>query len=140
MKETKYMKYASLEAEKSLFYNKHGTVIVSHGKIVARGHNNIRSMRYHRESSSCHSEIDALSKLSNRFRKLPISIYNARINKHGILKESAPCKHCAQYMNTFFNVRYINFINKDGNIVKENMRSFTTNHVTHGNRSSRFLK
>mgnify|MGYP003349019867 CR=1 FL=1 len=140
MKETKYMKYASLEAEKSLFYNKHGTVIVSHGKIVARGHNNIRSMRYHRESSSCHSEMDALSKLSDRFRKLPISVYNARINKHGHLKESAPCKHCMEYMSSFFNVRYISFINKDGDIVKENMRNFTTNHVTHGNRLSRSLK
>jgi cytidine deaminase len=134
-KDYKFIEHAALEAKKSLFYNKHGTVFVSNGKIISKGYNSIRFVRKFPSRASCHAEVDAIVKWrSKRSRKKQtIDIYNARINKNGVWKESAPCKQCVSYLRETCKLRYIVYTNKEGTISKQHIRDFHTEHITHGN-------
>ena len=134
-KDYRFIENAALEANKSLFYNKHGTVLVSNGKIISKGHNSVRFVRNVPSSASCHAEVDAMNKwiAKHSRKKQTIDIYNARINKHGVWKESAPCKQCLSYLRETCKLRYIFYTNRDGSISKQHDRYYHTEHITHGN-------
>lgn len=61
-----YLSVAAEEAKKSTLLSQHGCVAVVNGKIMAKGHNSIRTQSidgFMSNSCSCHAEMDALRNL-----------------------------------------------------------------------------
>jgi tRNA(Arg) A34 adenosine deaminase TadA len=87
---------AIIEAKKSNMSQKHGCVIVSKNKIIARGFNT-SYMDY-----SVHAEQDAVNKLKGKISKADIKnckLYVIRIGKVSMdfpLKYSKPCPRCTR--------------------------------------------
>ena len=81
-----YLSAAAEEAKKSTLLSQHGCVAVVNGKIMARGHNSLRTQSidgFMSNSCSCHAEMDTLRKLyhsccSNTYGKYGKQIKVAR--------------------------------------------------------------
>ena len=61
-----YLSYAAEESKKSNLLSQHGCVAVVNGKILARGHNTLRTVSsdgFICNTCSCHAEIATLRKL-----------------------------------------------------------------------------
>lgn len=81
-----YLSYAAQEASKSKLLSQHGCVAVVNGRIMARGHNSLRTQSndgFISNTCSCHAEMDTLRKLyhtccSNTYGKYGKQIKVAR--------------------------------------------------------------
>jgi deoxycytidylate deaminase len=93
-----FVESAISEAKKSNMIQKHGCVIVSKNKIIARGYNTCVESSYR---ISVHAEQDALNKLKGKFSNTTIKnckLYIVRIGQTSMgypLKYSKPCPRCA---------------------------------------------
>ena len=70
-----------------------------------------------------HAEIDALMKIENlircgKIKSKNVDLYVIRIDKHGQLKNSAPCKHCTIELkrSKLLNIKNIYFSNNNDEI------------------------
>lgn len=89
MRHDRFLELAYQMALKAEGVHRHGTVIVSGGRILGKGSNNY--------TRGIHSEENALAKnwLSN-FKGA--TVYNVRIRKEQKYGLSAPCKHCRELL------------------------------------------
>lgn len=80
---------------------KHGAVVVKSGRVLSIGINkqrNAEMQNYAKQYETCftvHAEVDALSRIPDANG---VTIYIARVNKHGEERYSAPCENCAKYL------------------------------------------
>lgn len=90
--------------------------------------------------------MDAIRRLPPLFlrgRKKEITLLVVRIDRHGNLKNSAPCFKCLQHMNrvnlkTSYNIKDICYSDVDGNIVIKKFEELATAPIKHV--STRFRK
>ena len=97
-----YLQLAVRAAQASPCNQKHGAVVVRGGSVLAIGFNKWRSSLVgislsedERKNMSIHAEMDALSRVKN---KKGVTIYVARVNKHGNPMFSRPCNNCHNSM------------------------------------------
>jgi hypothetical protein len=91
---------------------------------VALGENSIREAR-RGCGYSLHAEMDAIRKLPPlrmRGRKKEITLLVIRIDRHGNLKNSAPCFKCLEYIKrvnctTSYSIKEVCYSDENGNIV-----------------------
>ena len=140
VKDQRFASIALEEASKSTLLMQHGCIAVLSGKIIAKGHNNIRShskdgLLHYRQCCSSHAEISVLHKLSATELSPKIVqrlvLYIVRRSRSGELAESAPCFHCTLRMKKL-NIKAIVFSNSEGELEKRRMNEFTTNKITYG--------
>jgi len=82
------------EASKSNMNHKHGSVIVSRNKIVAKGHNFVRINLA--EKYSTHAEENAINNLYKNHRYTSLHLFVIRVMSNGRIANSKPCKNCCQ--------------------------------------------
>jgi tRNA(Arg) A34 adenosine deaminase TadA len=94
MKHDSFIEQAMLLAEKSVQNHRHGAVIVSRNKIIARGYNSRHSFNI---KTSQHAEIAAINDLKkNRDHPQNCQMYVVRLGGNDGTKNSKPCIHCQQ--------------------------------------------
>lgn len=86
---------ASLAAEKSNGYYRHGAVVVYRNKIISAA-SNVYLSKYTIEKphNSIHAEINALIHVKNKHILKHCLLYVVRINNKGEIKQSKPCQNC----------------------------------------------
>ena len=140
VKDQRFASIALEEAAKSTLLMQHGCIAVLSGKIIAKGHNNIRShskngLLHYRQCCSSHAEISVLHKLSATELSPKIVqklvLYIVRRSRSGELADSAPCFHCTLRMKKL-NIKAIVFSNSEGELEKRRMHEFNTNKITYG--------
>jgi len=140
VKDQRFASIALEEAAKSTLLMQHGCIAVLSGKIIAKGHNNIRShskngLLHYRQCCSSHAEISVLHKLSATELSPKIVqklvLYIVRRSRSGELADSAPCFHCTLRMKKL-NIKAIVFSNSEGELEKRRMNEFNTNKITYG--------
>jgi len=96
---------AAKNAQKSTMGQKHGTVIVLDGEIIAEGHNRETTHMFH--AFSVHAEVDALNKLNKtKFRHVfaKMEMFVVRIGPMSYnyaLKYSKPCEDCQNAISRY---------------------------------------
>lgn len=87
-------------AESSELEFKHGAVVVRGGSVLAVGVNKWKNRNLpptpvteYNPNLTVHAEMDALSRIAN---PKGVTIYVARVNKHGEERLSHPCENCEQ--------------------------------------------
>jgi deoxycytidylate deaminase len=97
-----FLALAMRAAEASSCNQRHGAVVVRSGSVLAIGFNKWRAERpgvaledKELQSMSTHAEMDALSRVKN---KRGVTVYVARVNKHGSEMFSRPCDDCYRNM------------------------------------------
>ena len=140
IKDQRFASIAMDEASKSTLLMQHGCIAVLNGKILAKGHNNIRShskdgLLHFRKCCSAHAEIHVLHKLCihELSRKVvqKLVLYIVRRSRSGEMVESAPCFHCTLRMKKL-NIKAIVFSNSDGELEKRRISEYDTDKLTYG--------
>lgn len=140
VKDQRFASIALDEASKSTLLMQHGCIAVLNGKILAKGHNNIRShskdgLLHFRKCCSAHAEIHVLHKLCIHELSTKIVqklvLYIVRRSRSGEMVESAPCFHCTLRMKKL-NIKAIVFSNSDGELEKRRMSEYDTDKLTYG--------
>lgn len=79
--------------------------------------------RYKRMDITTHAEMHAVSKLSRKMvlfhkKHMTVDLYVIKVGANGILKQSAPCRHCIIELTklTKITIRNIHFSNQRGEI------------------------
>lgn len=131
----RYMSLAADEAYKSSVLYKHGCIAVVSGKIMARGYNHYRSYSRDgliKQACTCHAEIDVLRKCKRRKITGKMTFYLARISEsNGGYSNSFPCNQCLEEMKKF-DVKYLVYSFKNGEIIKESVDDIETDFKTSG--------
>lgn len=100
--------YYLMKARKESFKATHprvriGVVIVKNGKVISRGHNQMRRINlkeFSKWSNSLHAEVHALYKLTiEQTRKATMYIY--RETKNGNLAMCKPCDYCSKAIQEY---------------------------------------
>jgi len=96
------IKAAIKEAEKSNFKHRHGCIIFKGSKIVSAGFNEIRycqrlERKYRKWVNSLHAEQKAIIFSESSLKRCSLLVI--RINNHGVLMNSKPCKLCSGLIN-----------------------------------------
>jgi len=133
--DAKYAAIATTEAYKSDLAYRHGCIAVVSGKIVARGYNHYRTISQDGligRVGSCHAEIDVLRKCLKKNIKKKISLYVVRLSVRGTeIMQSDPCIDCYAKMQQF-GIKNITYSDRNGNLHKTPLSSFTATHKCSG--------
>tara|TARA_B100000989_G_scaffold297850_1_gene284975 strand:- start:2699 stop:3154 length:456 start_codon:yes stop_codon:yes gene_type:complete len=130
----RFLSFAIDEANKSELRAKIGCIAVVSGKIVARGYNTYQThskdgLIHH--VCSCHAEVSVLRKCLKQNIRGKINLYIIRVTNNGDLACSAPCLQCTKIMKKF-NIKFITYIAKNGDTVKERFHEYDTCYRTSG--------
>ena len=96
----KFLERALGVASTSTCKQRHGAIVVKHGRVLGSGTNRRRNdPRYvDWRSSSIHAEITAMRRAGFPTRA---TIYVARINRIGEARYSKPCANCQEVLDSF---------------------------------------
>ena len=116
------LKLSLEECEKSTYRFKMGAVVFKGTRILASGHNGIRSSRIHPlhkyYNNSLHAEQDCILNVKDWSTLKGCSILVMRISpSKGILGMSEPCEICMGILN-HVGIKNIYYTNQKGEIVK----------------------
>ena len=132
-----YMEIAGDVAKNSTSHYLHGCVIVKGGVIISTGYNNYSKGKY-RSIHSMHAEMDAIRKLPPLYksRMISIDLIIIRINKEGLLRNSAPCCKCLEHLSrmnskTKYRLRHIYYSTASGGIIKEKFTDLLNSDTKH---------
>lgn len=119
------LKLALEEAELSTYRFRIGAVIFKGSRIIASGHNGIRSSRIHplhkHYNNSLHAEQDAILNVKDWSTLKGYSILVIKISKtKGILSMARPCEMCQQLLK-HVGIKTMYFSNELGEIVSEKL-------------------
>ena len=106
-RDDKFIELASQYANQSLMFSRHGCVLVSRGKVISHGVNQLRN--YSRDhvihGCSCHAEMDAIRNAIKKrvFEKhVPkLTIYIVRFNRNQTYLDARPCRLCYQLISSY---------------------------------------
>lgn len=119
------LKLALEEAEASTYKVRIGAVIFKGSRILASGHNGIRSSRIHplhkHYKNALHAEQDAILKIKDWSTLKGCSILVIKVSKtKGNLSMARPCEMCQQLLN-HVGIKTMYFSNNKGEIVSEKL-------------------
>ena len=101
----------------------HITAITKGGKFVCSAEGNLSGVIKNSPfGHSCHSEINAIKKLSKKDVKnfSKYTIWNIRWDKNGEIKDSKPCSQCQKTLLKL-GIKNIVFSNQDGSFTKSKL-------------------
>ena len=113
------------EAKKSKYEQRVGATIVKRKSVISCGHNYSHKSakklhpRFQKWPNSVHAEVDCIIKA--RQDLTGTTMYVVRINNHGQLMNSKPCKCCSMYLKHVGIKRVYYSIDKYPYIVMENI-------------------
>jgi deoxycytidylate deaminase len=106
-KDEKFIELAGQYANKSSMFSRHGCVLVSQGKAVAYGVNQLRnySKDHLIQGCSCHAEMDAIrNAIKNKVfsKHVPkLTIYIVRFNRNKTYLDARPCILCYHLISSY---------------------------------------
>ena len=136
-KDEKFIELASQYADKSSMFSRHGCVLVSQGRIVSYGVNQLRNYSKDNiiQGCSCHAEMDAIRNAIKKrvFSKhVPkLTIYIARFNRNQTFLDARPCILCYHLIVLYGIQRIVYTI--DGKIERIKTLDYTPSEHTKGN-------
>lgn len=96
--EEAFLSVARYLSKKSAARQKHGAVVVKGGRVLGTGYNKDKnhptqvSPEHIKTHCSRHAEVEAMKDANWNVRGAVL--YVARLNRHGIDRNSKPCRHC----------------------------------------------
>jgi deoxycytidylate deaminase len=100
------------EAEKSKCRQKHGALLIAHGIVVSKAHNQVRLHKLSHKTKyreALHAEVHAV--LSSWYTGK--TLITCRIGKGGNLKNGTPCSNCIDILGEY-KIKWIISSNKEG--------------------------
>lgn len=110
-------------SEKHILKFQHIAYVVSNGRVLAEGKNEIGNMAFGLNVHTIHAEMAALKKLKKRRRHKYYVVVVRYCN--GVLRNSKPCSLCKHIMINH-GIKYVYYSTDDGNIVKERVKDLNT--------------
>jgi deoxycytidylate deaminase len=106
-RDEKFIELAGQYANKSSMFSRHGCVLVSQGKVVSYGVNQLRN--YSRDhlihGCSCHAEMDAIRNAIKKkvfVKHVPkLTIYIVRFNRNKTYLDARPCVLCYHLISSY---------------------------------------
>ena len=119
------LKLALEEAESSTYRFRVGAVVFKGSRILASGHNDIRSSRIHplhkNYKNALHAEQDAILNIKEWSTLKGCSILVVKISKSkGTLSMAKPCKMCQQLLR-YVGIKTMYYTNENGEIISEKL-------------------
>jgi tRNA(Arg) A34 adenosine deaminase TadA len=107
------IQHAIREAQKSIFKYRFGAVVTRKGRIVGRGHNQLRhhDLCGYPFNNSLHAEAAAIRNM----RAKGDTIYVARTSRQGVIGNSRPCVHCLHFIS-LSGIRWVVYTTPNGTI------------------------
>jgi|LauGreDrversion4_2_1035121.scaffolds.fasta_scaffold01700_15 deoxycytidylate deaminase len=136
-KDEKFIEFACQYAYQSEMFSRHGCVLVSQGRIVSYGVNQLRNYSKDRiiQGCSCHAEMDAIrNAVKNKVfvKHVPkLTIYIARFNRNHTYLDARPCILCYHLISSYGIRRIVYTL--EGTIVRVNTLDYTPQEHTKGN-------
>lgn len=119
-------------AQRSTMRSQHAAVVARGRKVVAMGINNVERVDTMRIGGSTHAEEDACARALRLSKEqcYTATVYVVRVDRCGVLKNSAPCIDCARMMRELGIGRVV-YTNSSGDVVSERLNAYTTTHRSH---------
>lgn len=136
LKVLKVLKKCATKAEDSLMKSRHCACIEKGGTIYAFAINDYTGVNISRiKKFSYHAEETLLKSITKKKGRTKYNLYIVRINQHGELINSKPCKSCAKIIRQHSNIisKVIYPIN-NGKIEVERPLDVKSNHISLGNK------
>lgn len=136
-KDEKFIAVAGQHAHKSSMFSRHGCVLVSQGKIISYGVNQLRNYSKDNiiQGCSCHAEMDAIRNAVKKkaFSKhVPkLTIYIVRFNRNHTYLDARPCILC-YHLIVSYRIQHIVYT-MDGKIERVKTLDYTPSEHTKGN-------
>lgn len=108
---------------------RHIAILMHNKSPVAIGYNSTR-MAYPGCEYGRHAEIDAVSKLSPKYRNKKLTLYSIRIGGKENLTSSKPCLQCWEYMRKYCKIKTIYYYDETGECKKVRGSKFLPTHIS----------